>query len=92
LIFWNLASHNTEKPTTMDDVDTAIVSGYSQGMLKAFLESGALNNDENVVEEIIEAGEEGLTEVRTVKKKIDPLTVVKKAVNHKAYEMLEVVD
>jgi hypothetical protein len=92
LIFWNLASHNTEKPTTMDDVDTAIVSGYSQGMLKAFLESGALDNDENVVEEIIEAGEEGLTEVRTVKKKIDPLTVVKKAVNHKAYEMLEVVD
>ncbi|KAI2478682.1 DUF2828 domain containing protein [Pyrenophora tritici-repentis] len=30
LIFWNLAADSTDKPTTMDDVDTALVSGYSQ--------------------------------------------------------------
>jgi hypothetical protein len=29
LIFWNMAGDNTSKPTTMDDVNTALVSGYS---------------------------------------------------------------
>ncbi|KAF1838559.1 hypothetical protein BDW02DRAFT_564925 [Decorospora gaudefroyi] len=91
LIFWNLAAHSTDKPTTMDDMDTALVSGYSQGMLKAFLESGAFEEEEELVEEEVE-GEHGMTEVRKVRKKMDPLTVVKKAVEHKAYSMLEVVD
>ncbi|KAF1842258.1 uncharacterized protein K460DRAFT_345940 [Cucurbitaria berberidis CBS 394.84] len=91
LIFWNLAAHSTDKPTTMDDVDTALVSGYSQGMLRAFLEGGAFD-DEDAVEESQMDSDDGITEVHKVKKKIDPLTVVKKAVQHKAYNMLEVVD
>jgi hypothetical protein len=93
LIFWNLAAHSTDKPTTMDDMDTALVSGYSQGMLRALMESGALEDEEEIFEEEVEAeGEDGVMEVRKVKKKIDPLTVVKKAVSNKAYGMLEVVD
>jgi len=90
LIFWNLAADSTSKPATMEDMDTALVSGYSQGMLKAFLESGAFD-DEELVEEEVE-GEDGVMEVSKVKKKIDPLTIVKKATDHKAYDMLEVVD
>ncbi|KNG47460.1 hypothetical protein DDE82_002809 [Stemphylium lycopersici] len=93
LIFWNLASNSTSKPTTMDDVDTALVSGYSQGMLRAFLENGAFEDEEEMVEEEVEVeGAGGMTVIEKVKKKADPLTVVKKAVDHDAYRMLEVVD
>jgi hypothetical protein len=91
LIFWNLASHSADKPVTMDDVNTALVSGYSQGMLRTFLESGTFEDEEELVEEAVE-GEDGMTEVKKVVKKIDPLAVVKKAVEHKSYGMLEVVD
>jgi hypothetical protein len=91
LIFWNLAARSTDKPTTMHDVDTALVSGYSQGMLRVFLESGAFGDDEEMVEEE-EEGEDGMIEVRKIKKKIDPLTVVKKTMAHKAFSMLEVMD
>jgi hypothetical protein len=93
LIFWNLAARSTAKPTTMDDVDTVLVSGYSQGMLRAFLESGAFGDEEEMIEEEVEEeGEDSMMEVKKVKKKIDPLTVVKKTVAHKAFSMLEVVD
>lgn len=98
LIFWNLAGESTSKPVTVGEVDTALVSGYSQGMLRALLESGAFDYEEEVVEEDVllegQADEDGETmmEVKKVKKKIDPITVVKKAVEHKAYSMLEVVD
>jgi hypothetical protein len=93
LVFWNLASSSTDKPTTMADADTVLVSGYSQGMLRAFLESGALGEgDEEVVEEEI-VGEDGLVEVKSKKKKkADSLSVVKKTLAAKAYEVLEVVD
>jgi hypothetical protein len=92
LIFWNLADSSTDKPTTMEDTDTVLVSGYSQGMLRAFLESGALDEgDDEVVEEEV-VGEDGLVEVRSERKKKDPLAVVKKTLAHKAYEILEVMD
>lgn len=93
LIFWNLATHSTDKPVTMDDADTALVSGYSQGMLRAFLESGTFEDEEELVGEVVEGEDEaGMMEVKKVVKKIDPLTVVKKAVENRAYSMLEVVD
>jgi hypothetical protein len=61
--------------------------------LKAFLETGAFEEEEELIEEDLEGvGEDGMTEVRKVKKKIDPLTVVQKAVGHKAYAMLEILD
>lgn len=92
LIFWNLAGVSTSKPTTMDDVNTALVSGYSQGMLKTFLDGGGFEDteEEEVVEETV-VGEDGMTEVK-VKQKMDPMTIVRKAISHKAYSMLEVVD
>ncbi|KAF2632798.1 hypothetical protein BU25DRAFT_453980 [Macroventuria anomochaeta] len=89
LVFWNLAGA-TSKPVTVDDQNTALVSGYSQGMLKAFLETGALDDVEENVKQAVE-GENGMVEVKRVEK-IDPLTAVKKAVEHKAYSMLNIVD
>ncbi|KAH8692458.1 hypothetical protein GQ44DRAFT_765347 [Phaeosphaeriaceae sp. PMI808] len=97
LIFWNLAGQSTDKPVTMDDVNTALVLGYSQGMLRAFMESGALDEREEEDEDIVEIsiedeGEDGMTEVKKVKKKMDAMTVVRKAVGHQSYSMLEVLD
>ncbi|ORY02442.1 hypothetical protein BCR34DRAFT_627532 [Clohesyomyces aquaticus] len=96
LIFWNLNGNNTEKPTTMEDTGTALVSGYSQGLLKVFMDRGGFEADEEEVveEEVVEEGAKGepMVEVRKEKAKMDPLTVVKKAVSHTAYSMLEVID
>jgi hypothetical protein len=88
LIFWNLASGKTDKPVDMGDGDTALVSGYSQGMLRAFLEEGVFVDEESVEME----DEDGVVQVSKVKAKVDPLSVVRKAVGGRAYEMLEVVD
>ncbi|EOA81646.1 hypothetical protein ACJQWK_10884 [Exserohilum turcicum] len=91
LIFWNLNAIDTKKPVTMDDANTVLVSGHSQGMLKAFLETGALDQEEDIVDEEVE-GEDGMVAVEKTEKKIDSLMVVKKTVGHEAYSMLEVVD
>jgi hypothetical protein len=90
LIFWNLASGKTDKPVDIGDGDTALVSGYSQGMLRAFLEEGVFEGDEESVE--MEVEEDGIVKVKKGAAKIDPLSVVRKAVGGKAYAMLEVVD
>ncbi|OAL52769.1 hypothetical protein IQ07DRAFT_585879 [Pyrenochaeta sp. DS3sAY3a] len=94
LIFWNLAAREKSKPVTVQDMDTALVSGYSQGMLRVLMESGALDEEEELVEEEVEKGEggEGWVVEKKEKKKLEPITVVKKAVAHKAFDMLEVVD
>lgn len=91
-------SHIAPKPATADQEGVSLVSGYSQGMLKMFLDEGMFSDDAE--EEEIEAeeeqveGEDGDPAVVVVKKKQkkDPLSTVKKAVSHKAYDMLVVVD
>lgn len=117
LVFWNLAGGRAgylagatggdpvaPKPVTALEGDTALVSGYSQGILKVFLEGGSF--DEEVVEEeegeegeeneegMVNIGKDGEVVVDPVKKKqkLDPLGVVRKAVGHRAYSMLLVVD
>lgn len=89
LIFWNLAGA-TNKPVTVDDKNTALVSGYSHGMLKAFLETGALESAEEIVERPVD-GDDVMVEIKKVET-TDPLMVVKRVVEHKAYSMLTVVD
>ena len=113
LIFWNLAGGRAgfpgdswgdpvaPKPVTAEQEGVSLVSGYSQGMLKVFLDSGSFEEEEDKEEdvEVIEkAGEdaedEGLVSVeRSAKKaKVDPMSTVTKAISHKAYSMLKVVD
>ncbi|KAF2201497.1 hypothetical protein GQ43DRAFT_448772 [Delitschia confertaspora ATCC 74209] len=97
LIFWNLASgreHGGGKPVTVDDNMTVLVRGYSQGMLKVLLETGGFDGEE--IEEIEEedvVDEDDVVEVKKKnKEKVDPLIVVMKALSHRAYDMLTVVD
>lgn len=95
LVFWNLAGGRygmASKPVTTDDEGTCLVSGYSQGMLKVFLENGGFEDQEEEAddEDTVVVNADG-GEVKK-KKKIDPLSTVKKAIGHKAYDMLEVLD
>jgi len=103
LIFWNLAGGRAgygegsagdpvaPKPVTADEEGTALVSGYSQGQMKMFLENGQFGEDEEeVVEEVVE-GEDEIVQVKK-KVKMDPLIIMRKAISHQAYEMLKVVD
>lgn len=102
LIFWNLAGNygygayvtdTAPKPVTATEEGTALVSGYSQGQLKMFLENGQFDDPEE--EEIVtekEDGDEVVIEKEKKKQKRDPLTQVKKAISHDAYRMLKVVD
>ena len=116
LIFWNLAGgragyyggHSggdltTPKPVEHDQTGTALVSGYSQGMLKVFLDNGSFEEPEEEIEIVEEqtkaeaegatedADEETLVEVKK-KRKMDPLSTVKKAISHNGYSMLKVFD
>lgn len=111
LIFWNLAGGRAgygneysddgrdvaPKPVTAAEEGTALVSGYSQGQMKMFLENGQFT-DEPDEEEIVEEegkdedGDAVMVSTKVTKAKMDPLTTVKKAISHEAYRMLKVVD
>lgn len=83
------------KPATADTEGTAIVSGYSQGMLKVFLENGSFESpedDEVVDEEMKDEGDGEMVKVSTQKKRVDQLGFVMKAIGHSAYSMIAVVD
>ncbi|GFP57864.1 uncharacterized protein L728 [Trichoderma asperellum] len=89
------------KPVLAEEPGTALVSGYSQAMLKVFMDNGMFGEGEMKEDEDEEGegeGEDGEQEESTVKmskkkkKKINPLMTVKKAISHKGYTMLEVLD
>ena len=94
IVFWNLAANSAGvKPVTMREDGTALVSGWSQALLKVFMDGGAF--DEVEEEELVEVtkdgeGEEGVS--AKVKKEMDPYAVLKKAIAHKSYGMLKVVN
>ena len=102
LIFWNLAGGRAgyddasgneiaPKPVTASTENAMLVGGYSQGMMKMFLEGGTFEEEEDDDDvEMDEDGKEGMVEVK--KKKATPLDGMWKAIGHKAYGMLRVVD
>ncbi|KAF3769792.1 hypothetical protein M406DRAFT_247767 [Cryphonectria parasitica EP155] len=108
LVFWNLAGGRAgymgghwgsqgdptaPKPVTAEQTGTALVSGYSQGMLKVFLDNGTFEDEEEEEEIVEKIGDDGEVIIDKAKKrKLDPMSVLNKAVRHKAYSMLRVVD
>lgn len=108
LIFWNLAGGRAgwtghgdpiaPKPVTSTDTGTSLVSGYSQGMLKVFLENGSFEGEEEEESEdevLVSKDDDDVVTAEAPKKKkakMDPIRTVRKAIGHKAYDMLKVVD
>lgn len=106
LVFWNLAGGRAgytgrggdataPKPVTAAEAGTSLVSGYSQSMLKVFLDRGSFEEPEESEDEVVVTtdGRDDVTaEAPKKKAKMDPLTTVKKAIGHKAYAMLTVRD
>ncbi|CAJ2502964.1 Uu.00g103580.m01.CDS01 [Anthostomella pinea] len=108
LVFWNLAGGRAgyggcdfgdptaPKPVTAEEPGTALVSGYSQGMLKVFLENGSFDvpDDEDDKLQVAEDGDAVVleTESRAKRQKMDPMNILKKAIGHKAYDSLKVMD
>ncbi|KAH9885675.1 hypothetical protein F4778DRAFT_760091 [Xylariomycetidae sp. FL2044] len=101
LVFWNLAGGRSgvaPKPVTAEQEGTAMVSGYSQGMLKVFLDNGSFEDpDEEGEVEVKTADAEDdeavvVVESQAKKRKIDPMSTLKKAIGHKAYDPLKVMD
>ncbi|KAK6443674.1 hypothetical protein LTR95_000501 [Oleoguttula sp. CCFEE 5521] len=107
LIFWNLAGRADQnphspwstpaskkdqpKPVQAHEANTALVSGYSQGQMKMFLDTGRL--EDAMAELVLEEEDDlGNVVVRKEKKQENPLDVVKKAIGGEAYQMLRVVD
>jgi len=87
MVFWNLAGGRggaAPKPVTKDATGTALVSGYSQGMLKVLLDGGSFDDEGSSDDKEEDAGKDVV--------KINPLATVMKAIGHKSYEMLKVVD
>ena len=100
IVFWNLAGGRAgytgvgdaiaPKPVGGEEQKgVAMVSGYSQGLLKVFMDKGLFEDEEEVVETVEE--EDG---VKAVKKKesLTPEALMRKAIGHAAYGMLRVVD
>jgi hypothetical protein len=107
LVFWNLAGGRAgytgsgnpiaPKPIKGDEPGTALMSGYSQGSLKVFLDGGDFKENEDKNDfEMVEDKEGGDGETAVVvqpkREKHDPLSTVMKTISHKAYDMLKVVD
>jgi hypothetical protein len=99
LVFWNLAGGGRAgasgpKPVMATDEGTCLVSGYSQGMLKVFLENGAFDTDDAEAEAtvVVTKEEDGQVTDAVEKKAVNPVDIVRKAVGHKAYQMLRVMD
>lgn len=103
LVFWDLAgkAHGgaAAKPITAADVGTVLVSGYSQGMLKVFMDGGSFKDaesgdDEQNVEMMDEDGDGDAVMINVDKrsKTTSPRALVEKAISHPAYRMLAVYD
>lgn len=99
IVFWNLAAGadgSSPKPVQSTEEGVQLVSGYSQGLLKMFLDNGSFVDPDVAVEVETEVvinsdGEEVAVQVNK-KEKADPMSTVRKAVGHEAYAMLMVFD
>ena len=106
VVFWNLAAEDHGNvPVESDEPGVTLLSGYSQGQMKMFLDGGGFEDE--VAEEEIKMDEEevnsddetklgnddsAFVDVTVEQKKTDPVAGVRKAVSHPAYLMLKVID
>lgn len=108
LVFWDLLGSGSAttglqtlsppgKPVTAADEGTVLVSGYSQGLLKVFMDGGSFRDamvgedaDEDIT--MVEGDGDSVVLETGRKAKTNPRALAEKAVNHPAYDMLRVYD
>lgn len=87
----NLAG-DVAKPVTKDEEGVALVSGFSPGMLKIFLEEGSLDEDDEV-KVTAKEGEDDYEEVtKADKKQLDPVDSMLKTLGKESFSGLVVLD
>ncbi|MCJ1445551.1 MAG: hypothetical protein MMC23_006056 [Stictis urceolatum] len=100
MVYWNIAGgmygggKGMPKPVTKDTQEALMVSGYGAAMLKMFLDGGIFEGsleEEEDMEEIV-TNSAGDVEVQKVKKNVDSMDGLWRAISHKAYDGLKVVD
>jgi len=87
IVFWNLAGQ-VAKQVTKDDEGVALVSGFSPGMLKVFLEDRLEDGEGEEGEE----EKEGEEKEEKEKKRLDPLDTMIKALTKDSFGGLKVYD
>jgi hypothetical protein len=98
IVFWNLTARRGRRaaPVTKQTKGACLVSGYSAAMVKVFLDGGGLGAEEKAEEEIEEVVETEGGELETVtvkvKKVMDPLAIMRKAIGHESFDALKVHD
>ncbi|KAG8970217.1 hypothetical protein FRC03_010407 [Tulasnella sp. 419] len=91
IVYWNLAGRIAAKPVTKDTPGVAMLSGFSGNLLKIFMENKEIEGEEEWSEVV--QGEEGPTvKEEKEKERIDPMSVMKKALDLKSFEKLRVLD
>ncbi|PVF93373.1 hypothetical protein CPB86DRAFT_767963 [Serendipita vermifera] len=92
MVFWNLQGARGAKPVTAEAEGVSMMSGFSSNMMKVFMESGTLEEEEEITEK--ETGDEdGMVVVeKKEKKKMTPMEIMLKALNRPSYATLKVVD
>jgi len=88
IIYWNVKANTPDFPVQADETGTALVSGYSQSILKVLLEDGELDASK------VKGGPDtddtsASTTEQAEKPQIDPYTVFRKAIDDPRYDLIE---
>lgn len=90
------AGVDTRAPVTLRDDGTALVSGFSANLLKLFLEGAALEDwvmvEPEAVTDQAKAAKEGEKQSKPQKPKMDPMAILRKAIDHERFQVLQVLD
>ncbi|KAG8809243.1 hypothetical protein FRC17_003541, partial [Serendipita sp. 399] len=93
IVYWNLQGASGAKPVLHDWKGVGVMSGFSSNMLKTFMETGDIAEEEDDVEMVEEEGEDGQVVVKKKEKKpMTPEDVMNKALNKPSFATLKVED
>ncbi|KAL5594665.1 hypothetical protein BROUX41_001581 [Berkeleyomyces rouxiae] len=95
MVFWNLAGRAGAHPVQKDEPGTAMLSGFSQAMLKVFLEGNSFGQaalGEELVKVEVNAEGDVVVQDGEATEEMTPTKLMEKAISHRAFDMLRVID
>ena len=85
IIYWNVRPNTVDFPALADTPGVALLAGYSPSLIKIVMD-GCDTDAEAPVEEVVQ--EDGTVVQVAVKKEINPMDILKKAVSDERYDAL----